>query len=925
MHPRALFFPFKKQSCFFLLFFILLSTPAFTQSPPNILLIIGDDMGVDVLREYNIGTDVPNTPHIDQLIKSGLTFTNVWSAPVCSPTRASILTGKYGVNTGVTTVPGRLSTEHISLFKEIASRTNNAYKSAVVGKWHISRSNNIDHPYEHGADDFMGTMGGGVEDYYQWTKVEDNEQSTATDYATSYFTDYALNWINGQTQPWLMWLAHVAPHTPYHIPPEGMYSQESTNTRQQQYRAMVEAMDFEIGRLLDAIPEEVLNNTVIIFLGDNGSPNNMLQTFPDGHGKGSLYQGGINVPMVIAGKGVTKKNEKEDALINVSDLFVTIIDIVAPQTVQESPLHNSLSFKHLLDGSQGTERSYNFMQLGAGGEDIIEDIYTVRNDQYKLIRLEQSDELYDLHADPYELINLLNLGLTPEQQAIKLELEGELNTILGLSSCDDGIQNGTETGVDCGGDCSACPPDETAQQGQYPIVHTGVNAFFDESSQLDQTPAQTEILFWQDAGRLINEPSYSDNGDGTITDEITGLMWEKDMGEKMTFAEAITKAENAVLGGYTDWRIPTIKELYSLILFTGQVRGETAITSFLDTEYFNQPIGDVGAGEREIDAQVWSSTHYTGLTGESDTIVFGVNFIDGRIKGYPKIIRRTQTANELYFRLVRGNPDYGKNDFVDNGDGTVTDKATLLMWQQADDGQGRDWASAIQYCEELDLGEHTDWHLPHAKELQSIVDYSRSPAATNSAAIDPVFSATEILDADGNSGQYPYFWASTTHLDGVNPYDAAVYVAFGKANGMINEELRDIHGAGAQRSDPKTGNVADYPRFFGPQGDVQWVYNYCRCVRNIENISTSSINRFKEEFKVYPNPATDEFTVEVPKNISTPLRMDLFDLRGKVLQRQMLHIGQNRMNIQSLPAGFYLLVISSKEVGRVAYRLVKTN
>lgn len=141
-----------------------------------------------------------------------------------------------------------------------------------------------------------------------------------------------------------------------------------------------------------------------------------------------------------------------------------------------------------------------------------------------------------------------------------------------------------------------------------------------------------------------NQPSYTDNSDSTITDYVTGLMWEQDMGEKTSFDEAFIKAEESTLGGYDDWRVPTIKELYSLILFTGQVKGAEAIDMFIDTDYFNHPIGDISIGEREIDAQTWSSTEYVGLTMNADETVFGVNFVDGRIKGYQNTIKiwRTQ-------------------------------------------------------------------------------------------------------------------------------------------------------------------------------------------------------------------------------------------------------------------------------------------
>ncbi len=347
------------------------------------------------------------------------------------------------------------------------------------------------------------------------------------------------------------------------------------------------------------------------------------------------------------------------------------------------------------------------------------------------------------------------------------------------------------------------------------------------------TTSSGQAYHGQDASYSGNQPSYTNNNDGTITDNVTGLMWAQDMGEKITFDAAKTKAENASLGGHTDWRFPTLKELYSLILFTGKVKGEIAIDMFIDTKYFNQPIGDVSIGDREIDAQTWSATEYVGKTMINVETVFGVNFVDGRIKGYPKYKPATGAANTMYLRMVRGNTDYGQNNFVDNGDGTISDLATGLMWQKTDNGVARDWQAALSYSEGLNLANQTDWRLPNAKELQSIVDYSRSPQTTNSPAINPLFQTTEINDPDGNSGHYPFYWTGTAHLDGVNPYATAVYIAFGEGLGKMNGVLMDVHGAGCQRSDPKSGNIANYPEYFGPQGDVRYVYNYVRAVRTI--------------------------------------------------------------------------------------------
>ncbi|MCL5129894.1 DUF1566 domain-containing protein [Algibacter sp. L4_22] len=369
-------------------------------------------------------------------------------------------------------------------------------------------------------------------------------------------------------------------------------------------------------------------------------------------------------------------------------------------------------------------------------------------------------------------------------------------------------------------------------QSNYAIVDTGVKVFYSDKGIIAE-PTKAQPYYGQDATYTGNQPSYNDNNDGTITDHVTGLVWEKDMGAKMTFDEAFKKAEKSNLGGYTDWRVPTIKELYSLILFTGKVKGAVAIDKFIDTEYFNQPLGNTNIGEREIDAQTWSATEYVGKTMRKDATVFGVNFVDGRIKGYPKYKPRTGDENTMYFRMVRGNTEYGKNNFIDNRDGTISDYATGLMWQKTDDGKGRDWESSLEYAENLELANYSDWRLPNTKALQSIVDYSRSPQTTNSPAINPIFNTTEINDPEGKSGQYPYFWTSTTHLDGRNPSASAVYIAFGEGQGKMRGTLMDVHGAGCQRSDPKSGSKDNYPQFFGPQGDVRYVYNFVRCVRDI--------------------------------------------------------------------------------------------
>ncbi|MBN1820130.1 MAG: DUF1566 domain-containing protein [Prolixibacteraceae bacterium] len=393
----------------------------------------------------------------------------------------------------------------------------------------------------------------------------------------------------------------------------------------------------------------------------------------------------------------------------------------------------------------------------------------------------------------------------------------------------------------------------------YPIVDTGQELFFDNSKTINE-PSKGEAFFGQDAGFDGNLPSYNISSDGlTIYDNVTGLTWTKspdlnhdgeiNSEDKMYYSDFLSYADvlnEQNFGGFNDWRAPTIKELYSLMDFRGTDPIPTGSSTnglipYIDTGYFDFGYGDMDAGERIIDAQFWSVNKYTGTVFNGVEAVFGLNLADGRIKGYPSSGSRPKT-NYVYF--VRGNTDYGVNDFKDNEDGTITDFATGLMWSQEDSKNGMDWEDALAWVEQKNAQEYlgfSDWRLPNAKELQSIVDYSRSPDYTNSPAIDPVFNCTGITNEAGDS-DYPFYWTGTTHKRFDGSGYAAVYVAFGRGLGSMDWwNVIDVHGAGCQRSDPKEGNENDYPSWgHGPQGDVQRVFNFVRLVRNADENTTDN-------------------------------------------------------------------------------------
>ena len=306
----------------------------------------------------------------------------------------------------------------------------------------------------------------------------------------------------------------------------------------------------------------------------------------------------------------------------------------------------------------------------------------------------------------------------------------------------------------------------------YPVVDTGQNDCYDNQTRI-ACPGAGRSYYGQDAQYEGNQATYRDNGDGTVTDLVTGLMWQKGF-TRSGFSEAEELAEKATTGGHTDWRVPTIKELYSLIDFSGsQGRGrpESAVppgdaAPFIDTDFFAFEYPDSG---RYIDVQFISSTQYVSMVMNGQKAFFGVNFADGRIKGYPQMGGRGN--RKWHLRLIRGTADYGRNQFVDNRDGTISDNATGLMWSKYDSGHttfarwidrfgGDDgslsWQDALAFANAMKFAGHDDWRLPNAKELHTIVDYSRSPDTTGSPAIDPLFQTTAITNEAGLVG-FPLF------------------------------------------------------------------------------------------------------------------------------------------------------------------------
>lgn len=377
---------------------------------PNFLLIITDDQGLDASAQYSLSNDLPNTPVVDQLAADGIVFDNVWATPSCTTTRGSLITGKHGVNSGVDRTPSLMDTSILTLQSHLASAS---YANAVFGKWHLAGSGaDLTHPNASGVEHYAGNIAGVIDDYSNWSLTMNGaEEQLETEYHTTAVTNMAIDWIGEQTGPWFTWVAYVAPHSPFHLPPSELHNRSlpgdaadiNSNPRQY-YLAAIEAMDTEIGRLLQSVPQEALENTVVMVLGDNGTPRAVLDTtaFPDSHGKGSLFEGGIRVPFVVSGAGVSRRNEREAALLNSVDIFPTLSEaagVALPSDI------DGQSFQALLSSSDASSREFNYSEFISNRTSG----WTVRDSAYKLIEYaDGSRALYDLRTDIREENDLID-------------------------------------------------------------------------------------------------------------------------------------------------------------------------------------------------------------------------------------------------------------------------------------------------------------------------------------------------------------------------------------------------------------------------------------------------------------------------------------------------------------------------------------
>ena len=426
----------------------------------NTILIIADDVSPDYFGCFSTTTDTAVAPNISALAWRGVRFSNVWSAPVCSPARSQILTGRYPFRTGVggviTSITSpQIDTAEVSISKLLKYNSPLQYQTACIGKWHLTANAPARrlNPNKLGFDLYSGNFNGAIPNYYNYVRIKNGLVDTVTTYATTQTVNDAINWLDtlSSNRPFFLWLAFNAPHDPFHVPPANLCNTAGLigtpadiNANPQKYfKAAIQAMDSEIGRLLTYLStHQLLDSTNIVFIGDNGNQSQVAQISNPAKSKGTLYDYGIHVPMLVAGPVVQGGNRWSHELLSTVDLFSTMAEWSGLTNwrvgIPSNKTIDSRSFLPILKSPTATaprswifSETFNTPATAADGK-------TIRNASYHLIKFDSGgSEFYHTAIDSEENINLLaNPGTMSSVDRFNYQsLCDSLSALTGISSC----------------------------------------------------------------------------------------------------------------------------------------------------------------------------------------------------------------------------------------------------------------------------------------------------------------------------------------------------------------------------------------------------------------------------------------------------------------------------------------------------------
>ncbi len=416
---------------------------------PNFLIVLLDDVGVDSTSTYGLQPDAPLTPSLDALASEGLLFRNAYAHPGCSSTRAALLTGRYPSRTGIGSAMDYyeettwLSEGELSL-ADLLAVAPVPYMSGMFGKWHLVADlhpSPSTHPTEFGFSTFKGTLDNlqvtitpslDEASYFNWELNDNGVINWTQDYATTRIVDEAINFMADAPQPWFSLVALHAAHDPNHIPPAELVPNGVPAyplVQRDYYVPMVESADTELGRLLSHIPEDSIENTWIIVLGDNGTPEeSVLPPFDPERSKTTVFDGGTKVPMVVAGPLIPTPGSETEALVHVVDLLPTLahlsgISLIDPPDVAADVAVDGASLVPVLLDPAATAREALYNERFSPNGDpatAIQHHVTARNATHRYIIIRDVEQLYEYAEgviDEGEDLLLSGVPLTEDQQA----------------------------------------------------------------------------------------------------------------------------------------------------------------------------------------------------------------------------------------------------------------------------------------------------------------------------------------------------------------------------------------------------------------------------------------------------------------------------------------------------------------------------
>ena len=366
---------------------------------PNIVVILADDLGYGDVSYSSTNPDFL-TPNIDSLARNGVQFTNGYvTHPFCTPSRAALLTGRYQQRFGVENLLNQVDDNNPRLGLPISELTlpqllkPMGYVCGLIGKWHLGTAPTL-LPNQRGFDYFFGFLGG-QSNYWNATMLQNGTRVFTTGYLTDIFTQQAVSFVNNNaTQPFFLYLAYNAPHAPYDTPPVTYMNQVAniTDSNRQIYAAMVTALDAGVGQVLQALQNNnLLNNTLIFLLSDNGAPNSpytQRSNYPLRGWKFDLFEGGIRVPFAIQWTGTLPANTMYSQPVSSLDIVATAA-AAAGVSLPTDRVYDGINLLPFLTGQQGAPQRtlfWRWSDLGLSGPwGSGPTIYAVRSGDLKLV------------------------------------------------------------------------------------------------------------------------------------------------------------------------------------------------------------------------------------------------------------------------------------------------------------------------------------------------------------------------------------------------------------------------------------------------------------------------------------------------------------------------------------------------------------